>query len=92
MQCQIKWPSNIFGRNVGYASCRPACGPAAAAETPDADASAVACTSKPDEEAQGTHLEADAVSGNAQEDLQDLAEVDGRAQTPDTYPDSDKDR
>ena len=81
--------SNISSRNGVYASCRPACSSGAAAETPDADASAVVCTSKPDDEAQG---EADAVSGNAREESKSLAEPDDRAQTPDTYPDPDKDR
>ncbi len=92
MHCQIKWPSNIFSRSVVYASCRPACSPAAAAETPDADASAVACTSKPDNEAQGVQPEAAAVSGNAREGLRRLAELDDRAQPLDIYPDPDKDR
>ncbi|KAL0051430.1 hypothetical protein WJX82_007360 [Trebouxia sp. C0006] len=71
---------------------RPACSPAAAAETPDADASAVACTSKPDNEAQGVQPEAAAVSGNAREGLRRLAELDDRAQPLDIYPDPDKDR
>ena len=90
--CQINRPSNISSRNGVYASCRPACSSAAAAETPDADADAVACTSKAHEEAQGVQPEADAVSGNAREELQSLAELDDCAQTPDTYPDPDKDR
>ena len=52
----------------------------------------MACTRKADEEAQGVQPEADAMSGNAQEEFQSLAELDDRAQTPDTYPDPDKDR
>ena len=52
----------------------------------------MACTSKPDDEAQGVQPEAAAVSGNAREGLQRLAELDDRAQTLYTYPDPDKDR
>ena len=89
---QIFWPNKHFQQKWCYASCRPACNSAAAAETPDVDASAVACTSKADEEAQGVQPEAAAVSGNAWEELQSLAELDDHAQTLDTYPDPDKDR
>ncbi|DBA91018.1 TPA: hypothetical protein ACH3X2_004218 [Trebouxia sp. C0005] len=69
---------------------RPACSSAAAAETPDVDAPVAACISKADEEAQGVQPEADAMSGNAQEELQSLAELHDRAQTPDTILDKNR--